>query len=376
MKAVLISCFNYYDNRLKYVEQFLRNIGYDVIYITSDFNHIDKVRYSINRPNTIQVQVKTYYKNLSAQRLLSHYFFAKDAFKEVKKINPDLLYVMLPPNFLARYATKYKRENKVKLVYDIYDLWPETFPSITSKKMLAAPFKYWRRLRDDNLNVADVIFTECGLYQEKLNPILEKMNTDILYLAKEKSKLGSDPQINASTVNVCYLGSINSIIDIPSIVQLLEAINKLKPVTLHIIGDGEKREQFIEDIKKVGVNVKYYGKIYEDEKKKEIFDKCSFGINMMRSTVCVGLTMKSIDYFQAGLPILNNIQADTSKLVEKYNIGFNVTSDNLEYVSRKVASVEITELRAMRENTAKVFNSLFSLEAFNKKLNDWVKYLT
>lgn len=375
MKAVLISCFNYYDDRLKYVEQFLKNKGYDVDYITSNFDHINKDRYTIERPNTIQINVNSYYKNLSARRLLSHYLFAKGVFKEVERINPDLLYVMLPPNFLARFASMYRKRNNVKLIYDIYDLWPETFPSGKSETLLALPFKIWGSLRDNNLNAADVIVTECGLYQEKLKHVLSGLKTDILYLSKEKSKLESKPTIDLGTVNVCYLGSINNIIDIPSIAHLLAAINKIKPVTLFIIGDGEKREQFIKDVKRLGVNVEFCGKIYEEEKKRAIFDKCSFGINMMKNTVCVGLTMKSIDYFQAGLPILNNIQADTAYFVDEYKIGVNVTAKNIEEVAIKIAKAEQSELLEMRNNTLKVFDNLFSTDAFKDKMENIMKLI-
>ncbi|KHL95999.1 hypothetical protein QW71_09515 [Paenibacillus sp. IHB B 3415] len=368
MKAVCISCFNYYDNRLKHVEQHLKRKGYDVLYITSDFDHIDKIRYRIDRPNTIQIRVNAYSKNLSIQRLFSHYLFAKKTLREINRIKPDLLYVMLPPNYLAKFISKYKNTNDVKIIYDLYDLWPETFPSDKAKLLLSLPFKLWRQLRDNNLNSADVIVTECELYQEKLKCILNGANKEVLYLTKEKSEIVSTPNIDINTINISYLGSINSIIDIPLIVKLLTAINKLKPVILHIIGDGENREQLIHEANESGIRVEYYGRIYNEEKKRAIFDSCLFGINMMKDSVCVGLTMKSIDYFQAGLPILNNIQADTANLIEKHSIGINVTKDNIEDVAANVVALERSDILLMRENTKKVFESLFSHEAFNIKL--------
>ena len=316
MKAVCVSCFNYYNNRIKYVEQILKKEGYNVYYITSDFDHIDKIRYTVERSNTIQIHVNPYYKNLSVQRLLSHYF------------------------------------------------------------LLSIPFRIWRKLRDNNINAADIIITQCKLYQEKINYVLNKTKTYTLYLTKEESKIQSAPIIDPNIINICYLGSINNIIDMSSISQLLANINKIKPVVLHIIGDGENREKFIENVKSSGVNVIFYGKIYDEQKKREIFDKCSFGINMMKKTVCVGLTMKSIDYFQAGLPILNNIQVDTEQLVKEYNIGFNVRDKNVESVAVRIANVDIKELMEMRENTRRVFEKLFSLEAFNKRLVDVIKEMS
>ncbi|MEK4039039.1 hypothetical protein NYE44_24315 [Paenibacillus sp. FSL L8-0493] len=368
MKAVCVSCFNYYNTRVRFVEQYLNSEGYDVHYITSDFDHIDKAKYLLERPNTTQVKVKSYYKNLSAQRLLSHYFFAKEAFKEIERLKPDLLYIMLPPNFLAEFASKYKRKNKkVKIIFDIYDLWPETFPSDRAKLLLTIPFKLWGSLRDRNLKAANVVVTECELYQEKLKHVLNDLNTEVLYLTKENSSLTSKPHLDLNGINISYLGSINSIIDIPSIIKLLSGINKLKPVTLHIIGDGENREQFIDGVKLSGVKVEYYGKIYDEERKKEIFDICSFGINMMKNSVCVGLTMKSIDYFQYGLPILNNIQGDTAKLVEENQVGINITDGNLNEVIEEVVNINLPELLLMRDSALQVFNDLFSIEAFNQK---------
>ncbi|WP_342478832.1 hypothetical protein NYE24_12970 [Paenibacillus sp. FSL H7-0350] len=368
MKAVCISCFNYYDDRLRHVEQHLQNKGYEVLYITSDYDHIDKIRYSIDRPNAIQIKVMAYSKNLSIQRLYSHYLFAKSTLKELNRIKPDLLYVMLPPNFLAKYISQYKRQNDVKVVYDLYDLWPETFPSTKAKLLLSLPFKLWGKLRDDNLDSADVIVTECELYQDKLDYILHGANKEVLYLTKEKSRILSTPSTDTNIINVSYLGSINSIIDISLIVKLLAEINKIKPVYLHIIGDGENREQLIREAESFGVRVQYHGRIYNEEEKRAIFDLCLFGINMMKDSVCVGLTMKSIDYFQASLPILNNIQADTAYLVDEHSIGFNVTKDNIKEVAVKVAAISKSDIQLMRQNTKTVFENFFSHEAFNKKL--------
>lgn len=368
MKCVFISCFNAYDNRIKLVEKFLMNNGYNCEYITSNFDHIKKDFFIVDRNNATQIEVKPYYKNLSIKRLISHYMFSKKALREVERIKPDMLYVMLPPNSLTWFASQYKKKHKVKLIFDIFDLWPETFPANNSRKILSIPFMIWKNLRNWNLGKADMIFTECGLFQEKLKYILTGKQSEILYLAKEKSNIESKPAISDTILDVCYLGSINNIIDIELISKLLCAINEIKPVKLHIIGDGENRKQFIESTEKVGVKVEFYGKIYEDQKKRQIFDKCSFGINMMKSSVCVGLSLKSIDYFQAGLPILNNIQADTANLVDKYGIGFNVSYETIDIVAKQISNIDIAQLLNMREKTNEVFQDIFSVKALEEKL--------
>lgn len=69
--CICISCFNYYDTRIKMIKSFFESKGYKVTYITSDYNHFDKSYYTANYPDTIQVHVPKYSKNISFKRLLS-----------------------------------------------------------------------------------------------------------------------------------------------------------------------------------------------------------------------------------------------------------------------------------------------------------------
>lgn len=112
--------------------------------------------------------------------------------------------------------------------------------------------------------------------------------------------------------------------------------------------------------------MKYHSKLYDAAEKQLIFDQCHFGLNIMKKDVCVGLTMKSIDYFQHGLPIINNIQADTAEIVELYKIGFNLTDTNIQELVYEITNIDLEQFVEMRK-TPKVFNDFFSSVAFNKK---------
>lgn len=371
MKAVCVSCFNYYDHRLKYVEEVLVELGYSVNYITSDFDHISKSRFTIDKKNATQIKTLEYSKNISIKRIASHYFFSKKMYEEFKEIKPDLIFVMIPPNFIARFATKYKKENpSVKLVIDVHDLWPETFPSSKAKKLLSIPFKYWANLRDSSLTKADMVFSECNLFREKISHLVPEHKNHVFYLAKEKSQIKSEVKLEADQIDICYLGSINSIIDINLIVELLSEINKLKKVVFHIIGDGENRDALIERFRELDISVVYHGKIFDQEEKRKIFDKCYFGINIMKSEVLVGLTMKSADYFQAGLPILNNIQGDTKQWVEELGIGFNVTSESVQELASKISNTQVNEVLEMRLKTKEFFDNYIDCNSVKKQLRN------
>lgn len=365
MKIVIVNCFDTYEDRIDLIHDFFKKNGHDVTVIQSNYKHFDKSYRRDSKKNFIFIKTKPYYKNISIARLISHYCYAKKAFKQVEQIKPDLLYVTIPPNSLAKFATEYKRKySSVKLVFDIIDLWPETMPVGKIKKW--PPFTFWRSMRDDGLKYADLIITECDLYQTILRDV-SKLNT--IYLAKKQIETISHYKFNANEFHLCYLGSINNIIDIKTIKKLIQITNKVKPTILHIIGDGESKSLFINEIKSTGAIVHYYGKVYDSQVKQDIFDKCHFAINIMKPNVCVGLTMKSIDYFQYNIPILNNIIADTNQIIEKYKVGFNITTENLEDVARKVTKIEREELIEMRVHTKKVFIELFSAKAFEKKMD-------
>ncbi|WP_096156435.1 glycosyltransferase [Bacillus sp. FJAT-45066] len=372
MKAVIVNCFDTYEDRVDLVHEFFEDNGYDVTVIQSDFRHFKKIHRKEKKDGFIFINSKPYYKNMSIARLVSHYRFANDAFKVVEEIKPDLLYVFVPPNSLAKFAAEYKKKFKdVKLLFDIIDLWPETMPIGKMKKF--PPFTFWKLMRDKSLNYADLVITECDLYQLVLGNLLREIKTKTVYFAKKDIEVISNPLLSEEEIHLCYLGSINNIIDILKIREIIKDIQKIKPVTLHIIGDGESRQTLIEAVKAAGAEVVYHGKVYNSQEKQDIFDKCHFGLNIMKESVCVGLTMKSIDYFQHGLPIINNIQEDTSKFVDKYKVGININSSNMD----KELERFIINYRLLinRNNCRKLYNEELSVEAFNSKFITILDYI-
>lgn len=366
-KAVYISCFGYYEHRIRLIEQVLCREGYECTFITADFDHIEKQHIQQNFPYIHPISTMPYQKNLSAARILSHIHFARDAMAEVEKIRPDLLYVMVPPNSMAHEAAKYKKLHPdVHLIMDLYDLWPETFPNNRAKKLLAVPFALWRNRRDHGLSAADVITTECALYQQVLRKQLAGKHVELLPLCR--------PGITATVLHppredrleLCYLGSINNIIDISAISDLISGLTKCKPVVLHIIGDGESRQALIASVEKAGAQVVYHGKIYDAQEKQAIFDGCHFGINMMKRSVCVGLTMKSLDYFAGGLPILNTIGGDTFDLVAQQGIGINVERNHISESAVRIAAQSAQENVQMRKKVVEVFEARFTEAIFEE----------
>lgn len=363
--AVLISCSDHYGHRLFAVDAYLRSLGYRTEYITSDFDHNTKQVFRCEARQCVQLHAKPYRKNLSVARILSHRGFSRDVFRYLERLEnqPDVVVALLPPNFLAHYAAKYKKRHpQVKLIFDIFDLWPETFPSGRVKALLKPAFAIWARVRDRSLPAADFITTECELFRQRLNLWAERSAS--VYLCADPLTVERTPAVlREDALELCYLGAINNVIDIPEICRLIEKLTAVKPVTLHIIGKGERQQALIDGARAAGAEVIFYGPVYEESRKQEILRHCHFGLNIMKSSVCVGLTMKSVDYFRFGLPIVNNIPADTRKLVRERGIGIQLD----EACAETLLKVSTRDCLKMRENVHAAFASLFETSVAVRK---------
>ena len=363
MKAVVLTCFESDEERMRLVINGLMSEGFEVVAYTSNFSHIRK-QYRNNIPEGIRaIDTFSYKRNLSFSRLYSHYSFAKSVFKRVKEDKPDLLYVLAPANSLIKEAYEYKKTNKVKLIIDIIDMWPESLPVNKRIKNLF-PFRLWRSYRSKYLNCADRLITECSLYREILKDEY-KGEIDTLYWARDIKAVKYDLDLG-DNLSLLYIGSINNIINTDLMVKLIE--NYGKRVTVHIIGKGESKDEIIVKLKRV-CEVVYHGAVYDVEKKKEIFSKCHAGLNLYKNDLYIGLTVKSIDYFNFGLPVINNIIGDTSEFVSRYNVGINV--DEKSVIDFDV----LKKMRMNNENIYKFYESNFISDVFIDKLRKIVSDL-
>ena len=97
--------------------------------------------------------------------------------------------------------------------------------------------------------------------------------------------------------------------------------------------------------------------------------RCRFGLNIMKSSVCVGFTMKSLDYFCHGMPIINNIPADTEELVNIEAVGIQLDDSCAD----RLVAMSTEECLKMRENVTRVFDAKFKKEVVTKQQGELFK---
>ena len=359
--AYFISSTNHYNVRTgKFVNDYVKK-GYDVIYVTSDFDHMTNKRYCFNEyKNSKQLHVISYKKNLSISRILSHLMFSYKTFYMLLACKPELVYVEVPNNSLVKSSAKYKKINNAEIIVDVFDMWPESMPVKTKNMIVNWGFDIWRNFRNKNLKFADQIWIECDYYRELLSAQKINLPMETKYLKLKNAETSIEMKVSEEEIDLCYLGSINNIIDISLIEKIVSEFAKNKRTRMHIIGDGERKDEFLDILKKNSIEIIDHGKVYEIDKLQEIFDQCWFGINVLREDLAIGITMKSISYFRGGLPIINTVQGDTSRFVEECNIGINVDRHDVKSCVSRILNITKDDLACMKNNTRNLFEQKFA----------------
>lgn len=338
MKILMVNASSNIEKRVDLLYDFLRAQGHEVTVFASDYLHASKTKRSSTEGGYRLIETLPYRRNISLQRLYSHWRFSRDVFREIREMSADLLYLVVPQNSNAAIAGAYRRRHpETKIIIDIVDMWPESLPVAGTEHF---PFSLWASVRDRHLHDADLVLLECNYYRERLGRRLDgiqnmtlpwlRQHTEWTSRYRDEDNVGGGtlPGPAREKLRLCYLGAVNNIIDMDAVEALLKSLRAAGcAVTLELIAVGERKTELVQRAQAAGAALVDHGPIYDVVKLQEIMDSCDYGINLMKSTVCVGLSMKLVDYLAAGLPVINSLPSDSRALMETEHCGLQWPTD-------------------------------------------------
>ena len=358
MKCVCICCFDHYATRMRSIIDFFKSKDFDTKYIISDYQHYGKYRFKAEYDNTIQIHVPEYKKNMSANRIISHLIFSKTVYKELRHIQPDIIFCNFPPNSLVKEVLKYKKKNVCKVIMDCYDLWPESFPYTKFNSLLKIPFGIWKSFRDKYINNSDIV----TCVSEDAKTKLTSMGIDVPIKVINPIIISDNlPTYNfdvTESISLCYLGHINHVTDVELCIRLLGELAKVKKITLHHIGKGQNQETLYESLKASGVNVISHGVVFDQIEKSKIYSLCDFGLNIPREEIHSSMALKSLEYMLVGLPIINAGVGDIRNIIETAQLGINIDRSDIKKCVGMICSVNKTDLIQYHKNCIKYYNEV------------------
>ena len=354
-----MNLFNYFK---------LRN--YDVNVIYCKFSHSLKRNRIINKDNFIPVNSSKYSRNISFARFISHFIFSLNVIKLIRIYKPKVLLINFPPNILILPLLLSKIVYKSKIVIDIIDFWPESFPihNPLFKKVfnISAGF-YLKFLRFVGFENADLILTQSNIF---INTSLFKYKnkTKLIGLAKNSS-IDIDIANTSKVMTFCYIGNIGKIYDFDSLIKILIHLGKSQEVKLDIIGLGENLDYLIDSLNENKIKYEYHGVIYDELKKSKIISASWFGYNGYKESTNVSISYKFVDYVSYFIPVLNSANGDTWKVVEADKLGINFKSYNFENLFSKLSSIKYSDIIKMKLTVQDYYIHNYSLQSMYDQLD-------
>lgn len=385
------------NSRFPYIINLIDKEKYDVELVTSSFSHGEK-RQRENKSEEANLDYKItlikepgYKKNVSLKRFYSHHVFAKNVEKHLGTIpKPDLIYCAVPSLAVAKVAAKYAEANDIKFVIDIQDLWPEAFKMVFKVPVISDILFYpMKKSADYIYSRANSIVAVSKTYANRAAIVNKTFNeklsvylgTDLEYFDESHKKFEIVPFDDV--VRIAYIGTLGHSYDIKCIIDSIKILNEkgLKNILFIVMGDGPLKESFEAYSKEKDVNCEFTGRMAYEEMVGKLCS-CDIAINSITKGAAQSIINKVGDYAASALPVVNNQESkEYRKLVEDYQIGFNVENSNPEEMAEKIEMLyrdkelrerlgannrKLAEEKFDRKHTYKEIVKLIELELYGK----------
>ena len=340
------------NSRFPYIINLIDKEKYEVELVTSSFSHGDK-RQREKQPEDMNLDYKItlidepgYKKNISLKRFYSHHVFAKNVEKHLGQIEkPDVIYCAVPSLDVAKVAAKYAENNDIKFIIDIQDLWPEAFKMVFNVPVISDIIFYpMKKTADYIYSKASSIVAVSKTYANRaaiVNKKFEKklsvfLGTDLDYFDEAHKMFEIVPFDDV--VRIAYIGTLGSSYDIKCVIDSIKILNNkgIKNILFVVMGNGPLQEDFEAYSKEMDVNCDFTGRMAYEEMVGKLCS-CDIAVNPIRKGSAGSIINKVGDYAAAGLPVVNTQESkEYRKLVEDYQIGFNVENGNAVELAEKL----------------------------------------
>lgn len=303
-----------YFNRFWYLAELLSQ-SHDVLLITSRFRHYDK---SFRRPEDAEaasqgrlkvmlLEESGYSKNVSLERVASHYRFVKNFEQWLKNCRPgeqDIVFSAYPLIATNLLLGKHKARLGYKLIVDVQDVWPESFSSVVPflKKVPHNLLPFASRA-NRAYRYADALVAVSQTYLDRAKEANPNVPGEVVYIGTDFAAIAPPPRFRSKTVRLFYLGTLSYSYDVETVCKgVRKLLDDGENVELHIMGGGpdlDRLKQYACD------GIKFYGYIPYAEM-MSVAKGCDIAVNAIHSYAMQSITNKLSDYMALQKPILNS----------------------------------------------------------------------
>ena len=252
---------------------------------------------------------------------------------------------------------EFSLKNKVPIILDYRDLWPEVFYDLFPEKMrflakiIFSPLNL--RLKKVLKNVTGIV----GITEKIMNTGIEKAQRkknpfdSFFYLGYEKL-IFNHSTLNKYTnkwrsygiskndgfLKICFFGTLGHQMDFDTLINVLNNLSK-KSVKLIICGSGDK-EDYLKDLSR-NSNIIFPGYMSAQEL-KSLMIVSDLGVcpHIPKQMYLDTIPGKAIEYMSEGLPIITTLgNGELGKLIEQKNFGYSYKAFETESLTHLILDI-------------------------------------
>ena len=355
---------------------------YNLEVVTSTFCHLQKRQRQIDDlaidalPYKMTLQFeKGYKKNIGLARIASYRQFGKNVRKYLdNRKKPDLIIVSVPSLEVADQVTKYANKNKIPVIVDIQDLWPEAFKMALSIPIISDILFYPMMKQADRIySRADKIMAVSDTYVARGIRVNNKDVRGISIYIGSDSELIKEKISNIEIIKpegefwIGYVGALGHSYDIGSVIKAIKILRDqgIENIKFIVMGEGILKSNFQAIAKENSVDVIFTG-LLEYGKMMKTLMKCDVAVNPIVGKSVSSIINKVSDYAAAGVPVINTQNSNEYRqLLEGYNAGVNVENGNIISISEAIKRLYQND--SLRSEMAKNAQKLFDLRFDRQK---------
>ena len=369
--------------RLVNLTDALLNEDHEVVVWTSTFSHQTKKFFRKNKFESLKyhkLEVKLipcfgYKKNIGLARLVDHCILAINLRRALnaQKDTPDVMFVGFPPIFWSNVAFTWGEKNKIPVVLDVKDQWPQVFAyrvpvifKLVVKFLIFPQTKITKKL----FKKVDVVTTISDGFLKWIYAYSGRLRSDldgVFYLTpgrREEKPYYSVParvaqkKTTEECFKVLFVGSLSASFDFKPVMEAaLYAVENDLPWVFYVCGSGPNLNKLKRQAAKLN-NVRFTGYVGE-EQIKTLAMAADAALAPYNKTPDFQLSIpnKVLDYLSFGLPVVTSLDGELGSYLFENRIGLTYDPDVKLDLSHQLQQLTKNEelLREFSENAHKQF---------------------
>lgn len=335
-------------SRVAFLARCFAAAGFSTELVLSDFQHWKKEYRTPEEQRAAQAAVPftltflhggRYKKNIDPRRIAGYRRLGREVAACLAGKSFDLLYCLLPDNYIAARATDCARKKGVPCIVDVEDVWPEAMRMVVDvpalSDVLFSGFSYYAK--KTYRNAAAVVGSSDTYRDEPLKYGCDIPLRRTVYVGTDLAVFDAGVKEYAAKIEkapgerwITYAGSLGKSYDLRTLIEAAALLQKQgeQSFSVLLLGDGPDRPVLEAAAKEANAPVHFFGFV-PYEKMAAILSVSDIAVNSLVKRASQSIVSKIGDYLAAGIPMVNTgADPEFRAMTENEGFGVNVPPEN------------------------------------------------